>query len=374
MSRSTPPLPFAIALAATLLLGACAKTQDGTVIRGQIQQAANLTAQFDQLNGPTEAFEQLETVALDGAGNFELTLARKPEAGVYRLRVGARKLPLVLDGTEDVITVGGELDELERYVYSVEGSGSAASLQQILGGIANREYDPSDAAAYVDTVANPWAGVYLAELVLGDGRYLGGLKSARTRLEAAYPGTAYGTDYSKWVNRIEADAERALAQERIRVGAPAPEIELPSPDGDAYALSDLRGNVVLLDFWASWCGPCRRANPQVVDIYNRYKDRGFTVYSVSLDGLDDNMRQRMAEAGQLDRQLAAQKDRWERAIAQDKLDWPYHVSDLRKWSALPAQTYGVSGIPKTFLIDREGKIAAVNVHAGRLESELQALL
>ena len=364
----------ALLAAAALLVGACAKTPDGTVIRGQVAQAANLTAQFDQLNGPTEAFEQLETVELDGAGNFELVLPQKPEPGVYRLRVGARKLPLVLDGTEEVVTVNAKLDELERYVYAVEGSPSASSFQRIIGGIANREISPADAPTYIDTAANPWAGVYLAELALGNGTYLDALKAARSRLEAAYPGTTYGTDYSAWVNRIEAETERALAQERIRVGEPAPEIELPNPEGESMALSDLRGNVVLLDFWASWCGPCRRANPQVVDIYNRYKDRGFTVYSVSLDGLDDNMRQRMAQAGQLEQQLSAQKDRWERAIAADQLDWPYHVSDLRKWSALPAQTYGVSGIPKTFLIDREGKIAAVNVHAGRLENELQGLL
>ena len=365
--------PFVLVLY-VCLLGACAKTPEGTVLRGRIEQAANLTAQFDQLNGPTEAFEQLATVEVDGSGGFELVLPEKPAPGVYRLRVGARKLPLVLDGTEEVVTINGKLDELERYVYAVEGSASASSFQRILGGIATREYSPSDATVYVDTAANPWAGVYLAELALGNGRYLEGLKTARTRLEAAYPGTAYGTNYSAWVNRIEAEAERALAEERIRVGEPAPEITLPNPDGEDVRLSTLRGNVVLLDFWASWCGPCRRANPQVVDIYNRYKDKGFTVYSVSLDGLDDNMRQRMAEAGQLEQQIAAQKDRWERAIVADKLDWPHHVSDLRKWSALPAQTYGVTGIPKTFLIDREGKIAAVNVHAGRLESELQALL
>ena len=361
--------------AAALTLAACAKTQDGLVIRGTVEQASNLKAQFDQLNGPTEAFEQLETAEVDGSGGFEFALAEKPAAGVYRLRIGARKLPLVLDGTEDVVTVGGSLEGLERYDYTVEGSASANSFQRILGGIASRERDPADAAAYIDTAANPWAGVYLAELALGNGVYLEALKRARERLEAEHAGTSYGTNYSMWVNKIEADNERKLAQERIRVGQPAPDITLPNPDGEDMSLSDLNGNVVLLDFWASWCGPCRRANPTVVDVYNRYKDRGFTVYSVSLDGFDDNMRQRIEQSGDgLEARLAAQREKWERAIAADELDWPYHVSDLRKWSALPAQTYGVSAIPKTFLIDREGKIAAVNVHAGRLEQELTKLL
>ena len=374
MLRNTPlsTLLFAAALA---LFTACAKTQDGLVVRGTIEQAGNLKAQFDQLNGPTEAFEQLETVEVDGSGSFELVLPEKPAAGVYRLRIGARKLPLVLDGTEDVVTVSGSLEGLERYDYSVEGSASANSFQRILGGIASRDYDTDDAAAYIDTAANPWAGVYLAELALGNGVYLDALKRSRERLEADYTGTPYGTNYSMWVNQIEADNERKLAQERIQVGQPAPDITLPNPDGQDMSLSELEGNVVLLDFWASWCGPCRRANPTVVDVYNRYKDKGFTVYSVSLDGFDDNMRQRIRQSGDgLETRLAAQREKWERAIAADELDWPYHVSDLRKWSALPAQTYGVSAIPKTFLIDREGKIAAVNVHAGQLERELTKIL
>ena len=371
----TPSTLALLLFTAVALLTACAKTEDaGLILRGNIGQAANLKAQFDQLNGPTEAFEQLETVELDGAGNFELVLPEAPEAGVYRLRIGARKLPLVLDGTEEVITLNGELDQLERYGFTVEGSTSAASFQTVLADLLSRGGGPAEAAAYIDTVANPWAGVYLAELALGDGAYLDALKRARQRLEERYAGTAYGTDYSTWVNAVEADYERALAKERIRVGQPAPDITLPNPDGEEMSLSDLEGQVVLLDFWASWCGPCRRANPKVVDIYNRYNDKGFTVYSVSLDGFDDNMRQRISQSGGLETKLAAQREKWERAIAKDGLRWPYHVSDLRKWSALPAQTYGVGAIPKTFLIDREGNIAAVNVSAGRLEEELQGLL
>lgn len=366
-------LALAIAFAFAIL-AACAKTQDGFVINGRIEQAGNLKAQFDQLNGPTEAFEQLESVEIDGNGAFAIRLPQTPPAGVYRLRIGARKLPLVLDGSEDAVTVGGSLDGLERYGYEVTGSNSAQSFQQMVAALMTRERTPEDAAAYADTVANPYAAVYLGELALGSGAYLDALKRARERLENASPGTPYGTNYSLWVNNIEADYERAQAQDRIRVGQPAPNITLPNPDGDAVSLSDLKGKVVLLDFWASWCGPCRRANPTVVDVYNRYKDAGFTVYSVSLDGFDDRMRQRISEAGALETRLAAQREKWKRAIAADELSWPYHVSDLRKWSALPAQTYGVTAIPKTFLIDREGTIAAVNVHAGRLEQELKPLL
>ncbi len=92
------------------------------------------------------------------------------------------------------------------------------------------------------------------------------------------------------------------------VGEKAPDIELPGVDGKPVRLSSLKGNVVLLDFWASWCGPCRKENPYTVEIYNEYKDKGFTIYSVSLD---------------------QSKDKWKKAIAADELSWPNHVSDLR---------------------------------------------
>ncbi len=364
---------YAFLSASLLLLWACAKT-GGTVIEGQIEQAAGLQVQFDRLNGPTEAFEQLESTVADGAGKFSIELPTSPEAGVYRVRVGARKLPLILDGTEERVVLQGRLDDLPRYQYMVQGSASTASFQEMLGGLAAQRYQPSDATAYIDTVGNPWAGVYLAELALGSERYLDDLKSARDRLEAKYSGTAYGTDYSTWVNNIEAEYERTRSTERIQVGQPAPNIELPGPSGQSFALEDLKGKVVLLDFWAAWCGPCRRANPTVVDVYERYKDRGFTVFSVSLDGLDDNTRARLEQSGDLATQLQLQRERWVQAIDADRLSWPYHVSDLKKWNALPAQTYGVTGIPKTFLIDREGKIAAVNVHPQALEEELKAML
>ncbi len=356
-----------------LLIAACAKTE-GTVVEGRVEQAAGLQVQFDKLNGPTEAFEQLTNTVADAAGNFVIELPETPEAGVYRVRIGARKMPLVLDGTEERITLNGKLDDLPRYQYSVTGSKAGASFQKMLGGLAMQTYSPEDAVGYLDTVANPWAGVYLAELALGHESYLEGLRKAQTRLEAEYTGTAYGTDYAAWVNAIEADFERRRSEERIQVGQPAPNIELPSPSGESYALDDLKGKVVLLDFWAAWCGPCRRANPTVVDVYERYKDKGFTVYSVSLDGLDDNSRARLSQSGDLDAQVQVQREKWVQAIAADRLSWPYHVSDLKKWSAMPAQTYGVSGIPKTFLIDREGKIAAVNVNHTRLEEELKGLL
>ena len=121
------------------------------------------------------------------------------------------------------------------------------------------------------------------------------------------------------------------------------------PDGREIRLSDLRGKVVLLDFWASWCGPCRRENPNVVRAYQKYNGAGFEVFSVSLDS-DIN--------------------RWKKAIEQDQLSWPYHVSDLAGWRNAASREYGISSIPHTMLIDRDGKVLATHLRGGALENAL----
>ena len=134
------------------------------------------------------------------------------------------------------------------------------------------------------------------------------------------------------------------------IGATAPELAFPNPDGTIMKLSDLRGKVVLIDFWASWCGPCRRENPNVVNVYNKYKDKGFEIYSVSLD---------------------RDKNSWIKAIETDKLVWKNHVSDLKYWSSEAAKLYGVNSIPATFLIDKDGKIIGKNLRGEQLSNALK---
>lgn len=145
-------------------------------------------------------------------------------------------------------------------------------------------------------------------------------------------------------------------KENLAPGKEVPEIELTGPNGTTRKLSDLRGKVVLVDFWAAWCRPCRAQNPFLVSLYNEYKDKGFDVYSVSLDGLPQQQNP---------------KEEWTTAIAQDGLVWENHVSDLQGWDSEVVMDFGFNGIPFTVLVDREGKIIATELRGPELEAKVK---
>jgi peroxiredoxin len=220
-------------------------------------------------------------------------------------------------------------DEKAREKIQAEYFGLQASFNNRIKGLI-REIGPNLASWYATNLLNPEE-----EYVF--------LDSLSQSFEKQMPESKYVKEF-----------KTKLAQYKnvVTVGQAAPEISLNNPEGKAVNLSSLRGKYVLIDFWASWCGPCRQENPNVVRMYNKFKGKNFEIFGVSLD---------------------KSKEKWIEAIQKDELSW-VHVSDLQYWQSAGAQAYGVQSIPATFLIDPTGKVIAKNLRGQALETKLTEIL
>jgi peroxiredoxin len=205
------------------------------------------------------------------------------------------------------------------------------------------------AAGYYDKVAevmvqkSPSLAVInlLQSNALDKDKYYDTYVQVAEKLKKEWPGYSHANDFIEYVDKMKLTA----------VGQPAPEIALPNPQGQVVSLSSMRGKYVLVDFWAKWCGPCRAENPNVVRAYQKYKDKGFTVFGVSLD---------------------RNKEDWVQAIKEDNLTWT-HVSDLKYWQSEAAKTYNITGIPFSVLLDPRGVIIAKNLRGAALEAKLEEI-
>lgn len=355
---------------AVIVLFAC--QQKGFVVKGTLENAPSLTVYFDNVDPLSRTNNVVAKGETTADGQFKISMEEAPSKGIYRIRAGAKSAYLILDGSESQVNIIGNLNNLSQFGYAVTGSEMSDIYAQKMSNYLAGKVKIEEMTKYVTTEADAMIAMLAGIQLFGALEFSDLHQTISQKLNDQYPGEAFTTSYKTYAEAIQKEYLRQQSLSKIKVGELAPDIEMPGPDGTIRRLSDLKGNVVLLDFWAAWCRPCRMENPKVVRVYDKYKNDGFTVFSVSLDGLRNQQIKRYPE-DQLERQMRSQRDRWVAAIKQDNLKWDSHVSDLKHFDSEGAAIYGVSAIPQTFLIDRDGRIAAINPRQNLEEAVRQVL-
>lgn len=324
----------------------------------------------------------IDSVHVGTDGKFELE-GSASEPRLYRLRfISGRYVLLSID--EGTVKVTATWDDIEN--YQVSGSAGSESIKKLLLIVRGHMRDLNEmqivtdslrakgdeeklASAmasikdmnvsltryieqYADTTTHLPNAIFAAQILnpQAEGPFL---ESFVQSLPSRFPDSKLASEFSaKYNEMVGAINQQQQATTAAGNGSPAPEIRLQTPDGKLVSLSSFRGKYVLIDFWASWCGPCRQENPNVVKAYNSFKDKNFTILGVSLD---------------------EDKDKWIQAIKKDNLTWT-HISDLKGWQSVAARDYNVNGIPANFLVDPNGIIIASNLRGEELSAKLDEVL
>ncbi|MBK8700346.1 MAG: TlpA family protein disulfide reductase [Saprospiraceae bacterium] len=345
----------------------------GTSVSGKIANAGDMSIFLDRVGLNATNNVRLAAEKTGSDGSFSFSMPEGIQKGIYRITLGAKSLELISDGTEKDIVIDGDLNTLQNMEYKVTGSKLTEKFLAIIQGFVKKDIDIQRLTELAEKDSDPLVGFMIATRMF---TFREEFAEIHTKVAArlADSGLDFAQEYQTISTSLATQAARRMAGNKIQLGMDAPEIALEGVDGKVRKLSSYKGKVVLIDFWASWCGPCRKANPHVVEIYNKYKNQGFDIFSVSLDGVDNRTRAAMGgDMEQIKAGINKSKERWIGAIAQDNLTWDGHVSDLMKWDSSAAGAYGVSSIPKTFLVGKDGKIAAIDPRYN-LEEEILKVL
>jgi peroxiredoxin len=327
-------------------------------------------------NPPT----MVDSTTLSADGTFSIKATEKDGGNFYMLNIADRqRIVLLVEGGENFqITADGfeQNSKGEAGKYVVKGSKNMDYYAQLMDlnqamvekvnkwndeyAKANEKKDTkkmqeiqnnfqeaevahvAKIKALLPEMGSSLVAIFAANNLLNPQRDFAEMEAVANRFAQENPSPKIVQAYLGYIKRIKG----------VAVGDEAPDFTLDNPEGTPVTLSSLRGKYVLIDFWASWCGPCRMENPNVVKMYNKYKDKGFAIYGVSLD---------------------KDKNAWLAAIKKDGLTWT-HGSDLKFWNSAVAQTYGVNAIPATYLLDKDGKVIAKNLRGPSLEAKLSELL
>ncbi len=342
--------------------------KSGPSIKGRLTNASGITVYLQSISENGESI--LDSAQTDADGNFVMNNPVK-ELDYYVFRTDPGNVAfLILQGGEQV-EITGDAMKLDP-TYRVKGSKDSELIRQLrqfelnLGDSLNRAYSElrSAGSANLDSMGSLMQAHYNSTMQdfcvkfvnenlnsiasLSATKYLDKnasldlMEKLGQNLHASIPGNKYVADYMGLLQELK----------KLPLGSEAPEIKLPSPDGALLSLSSLKGKIVLVDFWASWCGPCRKENPFIVSLYNKYNKLGFDIFGVSLDE-DANA--------------------WKEAIKKDRLTW-LQVSDLKRWNSDVARLYGVDAIPFSVLLDREGKIIGKGLRGEELENKIRDAL
>lgn len=363
--------------AAAFGLASCSDTdQGGFELKGQFKNGNGERLILEKLSQQPVA---VDSAVIDSEGNFVFK-NYVPKIGFYRIKVSEENFAMLVLDSAQKVTVTGDIKDLGN-TYKVEGSDETSLFIKFTDVSRKRDkrVDSLNQAAQalmepfrnnpekLDSISATFEGPYnaimkpvndeVAAMITKNSGMYASLIAVQS-LEPDMYGDVYRTLDEGLIKKYPNDKNvknfhdfvgRTLA---LSVGQVAPEIELADPDGKPIKLSAFRGKVVLIDFWASWCGPCRKEMPNVVKAYAKYKGKGFEIFGVSLD---------------------KEKANWVEAIKADGITWP-QVSDLQQWSSSVVNLYAIQGIPYTVLLDKEGKIIAKNLRGDELDKKLAEIL